>query len=526
MHASMPPSTEVVYVHSLRRAAEFFQEQGCSAWNLFAGTSLSSKLHEVVSEFFLEKYNIHFDFVPAVFAEKNKDKQEFLRQQHPNVQQLCGDVMELSAAAIDNIKHKDDTRRSLLPRCDLLDAGVPCQSRTSASNNAAANINCVQKGTELTGLGWKGTLSCVRANQPHIGCCECVPGLAQVDTSDSPISDAHFMVQELNSLGMWAKFSDVDTLDYAHLQDRKRLWWQFARMKRCFWSEASRWNHDLMTVFKLQPFQFSGDDFLTHDHADRKAEAMEVGLPVLADFGRRIPCNRAPLNIGKADAGWKFDHFNICRANSVQWPVNLQTVGTPSLIVVDGLRDREIEAACMADLFWPPRNSGIGSAVETVDINPDTKRIFKSHLHEDSCVKTPEEHQQTSAWGPWRQGLCTQIGSGKVLVRYKLPSPVPRPHGGEPYFHGIRLIEPLEAMRLIGWSDDCWVDSSRPKTLDDLDLYHNLAGNAFCFAHYIPVFCSLLSTFGRFSVDDGQGMDRALNASQPGPAASSSMGAS
>ena len=491
---------------------------------MFAGTSLSSKLHEVVSAFYLEKYNITFDFVPTVFAEKHRDKQEFLRQQHPDVRALCGDVNELSAAAIDNIKNKDDTRRCLLPRCDLLDAGVPCQSRTSASNNAAANINCVQKGTELTGLGWKGTFSCVNANQPHLGCCECVPGLAQVDTGESPISDAQHMVLELNSSGMWAKLSQVDALDYAHLQDRRRLWWQFARMKRCFWSEATAWNHDLMTVFKLHPFQFSEDDFLTHDHAARKSEAKAVGLPVLADFGRRR-CGHGQISHlnTKADAGWKFDHFNVCRVNSVQWPFDPEAIGTPSLIVLDGLRDREIEAACMADLFWPPRNSGTGSAVETVDINPDTKRIFKSHLHDDNSVKTPEEHQQTSAWGPWRQGLCTQIGSGNILVRYKLPSPVPKPHGGEPYIFGIRLIEPLEAMRLIGWSDECWVASSRPKTLDDLDLYQNLAGNAFCFAHYIPVFCSLLSTFGRFSVDDGQGMDRA---SLPRPAASSSMCAS
>ena len=121
----------------------------------------------------------------------------------------------------------------------------------------------------------------------------------------------------------------------------------------------------------------------------------------------------------KQSAGnWDVEHSQICRANNVQWPFD-EILKTPSIIQDAGLRDREYEVACMMDVFWPPHKvPGGRSSIESVDFSPATSRVMKAHLHEDTkVVKTPAEHKQSTAWGPWHQGLCTQIGSGKILIR-------------------------------------------------------------------------------------------------------------
>ena len=73
-------------------------------------------------------------------------------------------------------------------------------------------------------------------------------------------------------------------------------------------------------------------------------------------------------------------------------------------------------------------------------------------------------------------------------------------------------------MRLIGWSDECWEVPDVRKGAEDLDLLHNLAGNAFCFAHYLPVLCATISTFGRFGVEDSSGTDDGAAGAAPGNA--------
>ena len=345
----------------------------------------------------------------------------------------------------------------------------------------------------------------------------CVPGLAAIESRLSPISDATYMVQELNRINLWARFSDLDTVEYGHLQDRKRLYWKSARLPRSLWEQATEWDHNLLTVFKLTPWQFDAEDFLTHDNDRRKAEAEACGFPVLSDFGQKGAAAGGkeaggfrPTGSAKEGGGdWDIEHLHKCRANNLQWPFDCETFDTPIKIHFAGLRDRECEVAVMIDIFWPPdKVPGGRKPIETMDVNAATSRVFKQHLHDDTkVVKTPKEHVQTSAWGPWRQGLCTQIGSGKILIRYF----------DQGAFH-IRLVEPLEAMRLIGWSDEFWEVPDVRKGAEDLDLLHNLAGHAFCFAHYLPVLCATISTFGRFGVEDSSGTDDGAAGAAPGNA--------
>ena len=103
--------------------------------------------------FYSEKDNVDFSSSTSVLSEKKDLKRDFPREQHPTTQILSGDVSDRSSVAVQNIK-AFPPQREILPRADILDAGIPCQSRTSASSKAASNMNCAQAGKELTGLGW------------------------------------------------------------------------------------------------------------------------------------------------------------------------------------------------------------------------------------------------------------------------------------------------------------------------------------------------------------------------------------
>ena len=49
-----------------------------------------------------------------------------------------------------------------------------------------------------------------------------------------------------------------------------------------------------------------------------------------------------------------------------------------------------------------------------------------------------------------------------------------------------------------------WSQAPECKSEKDLDAIVNLVGNAFCFARFLPVFLSVLSTFGRYSTDNAE----------------------
>ena len=52
------------------------------------------------------------------------------------------DVHMLSAESAKNVADQDQENITWLPYCVLMDAGVPCTSRTPLSSKNAANVHC------------------------------------------------------------------------------------------------------------------------------------------------------------------------------------------------------------------------------------------------------------------------------------------------------------------------------------------------------------------------------------------------
>lgn len=486
MHVAMPAHLEMEYVLSMRRACNHFTESGgMPTWSLFAGTGLSSKLIVIVQDFFKTRYNIDLASHVAVLSEKNKQKLKFLQAQHPDAVVFSDNVNDLAMSAVTNCRiwrEGEHTRRAVLPRCSFMDCGTPCQARTPASNSSSNNVNCVQQQRETTGLGWKAASEAISAHKPLVGQIECVKELQALDLKTSPISDAQYIVNDMVKKGYWCTFSELDTTDYGHCQDRVRLWWPFCSCRPHKHAAATSWYSNILSSFKVVPWTFKAEDFLDHEKEVRKATAERLGLPLWSDIGIRK---------SQKDKDWAVEHMRLAQANGLSWPFNVETFASTTSLCFDGLRERECEVLCFVDKWWPPRTDANAPTLESFDINPGTMRVLKQHIDEWTLqVKPAETRSQTTSWGPWRRDLCTQIGSGKIVVRFQTDTG-----------HAARLVEAYESMRLIGWSDESWEADGLlgyDQKLERMDLIVNMVGNAFCWAHWVPVFCATMSTFGKF----------------------------
>ena len=187
-------------------------------------------------------------------------------------------------------------------------------------------------------------------------------------------------------------------------------------------------------------------------------------MPLLVDFGKRLSKST------KVDLDWKLDHYSICRANRISWPFLVDTFRSNSRIEFAGMFPRECEMTCIVDKLFPPQ-----ACVEFMGVNPTIVRLLQSFLDEDN---EPELDVT-----PWRAKSPTQVGSGKLICRWKLDPKEAAQHS--PLEYGIRVLEPYEQLRLIGWADsfDCHPQDT-VWTIELLELLVNLAGNAFCICHW------------------------------------------
>ena len=58
-------------------------------------------------------------------------------------------------------------------------------------------------------------------------------------------------------------------------------------------------------------------------------------------------------------------------------------------------------------------------------------------------------------------------------------------------------------MRCIGWDDRYWkVPRAEKMTLEEMELWVNIAGNSYCIWHFLPWYLSLLGTYGKYLNDN------------------------
>ena len=544
MHNALDVVTETEYVHSLRVLEAHFGGKHICKWSLFGGTGMSSRMCDELAAFWEERYNVKLAFDTYLFAEKAKKKIEFLRSQHPNVKVITDNVADLKGVSAVSV---GDRKSTILRPPDFVDMGIPCTARSSYnSTKKKENLNCVQEEREATGIGFmESKLVCFNHN-PGLAVAECVPALFEKsppvpgedgNAPEQKLCDAEWMCEEFRQQGWFATASELDTSDYAgEMCHRKRAWWAFISAHLGEHSAMQAWHTKLVHSFKLgDGLKFAGSNFVIMDYQERKDRALALNMPLLSDF-----LKTAQQCLGEPD--WKGLHLRFFQANGLTWPLQMCKLETRSVIIGKPLTSCECDKAYFLDAMFEPLHD-----LELLDINPQLAWILGSVVDEDGKVKR-EAGKTGLQRTPWHAGSPTQVGSGKLLVRQRLNDQDRIPKnvrmrqyvcyvciqvskhartrnnnnsfmlcmhyvaqclvhktkdrtrfGGKEFM--VRLLEPFEAMNIMGWSDlHHWVKMQPHdwETTESLELLFNLAGNAFNVFHVMPWLCASISVWGRF----------------------------
>ena len=245
------------------------------------------------------------------------------------------------------------------------------------------------------------------------------------------------------------------------------------------------WFYKVLGNFKISS-PLPPTRFIELDEEKRRRVASGLGMPLLSE----LTCDEKPQD----GMTWKKRSLCIYRANKCEWPVDFERHDTPSLIEVFPLRPREMDTAWILDTMFPPPSNPCILEPEVADANPELSRNLESYLDENDELRT-----DLNGRSPWRTKVPTLVGSGRFMVRHVDPT-IPA-HATCKRFV-VRLLEPFECFRLVGWQDFWWVPyqgkRARAFSASDLGLYFNLAGNAFSCFHYLPWMASMLATWGRY----------------------------
>ena len=261
----------------------------------------------------------------------------------------------------------------------------------------------------------------------------------------------------------------------------RRLLWACLKDIHPDWecSDIDRWFYRLFFQFKVST-PFKAIDFLEVNEEVCRAIADRLKMPLMSEF------TVVEREIG--NDGWKNMNLNIYRANGFVWLLDPDTHHSKSLIEYHCFRPRVIDSLFLLDVLFPPGQCE--EPFELIDVNPTLERMLESYVDEDFKLK-----DSLGARSPWKSWSPTLVVSGRLVVRHKIDGLRP---GASCYLHNVRLVEPFEAFRLVGWCESMWLPFEKEVTVRDMGVMLNIAGNAFSAFHYLPWICGMHSTWGRF----------------------------
>ena len=95
------------------------------------------------------------------------------------------------------------------------------------------------------------------------------------------------MCQTKRALGYLAICVQSNARSYGGWVKRLRGYWGDIYGIRCPHDIPSAWFTSLMSGFKLGPYKFNAEEFITLDDESRRQEAARIGVPTFDDLGPR-----------------------------------------------------------------------------------------------------------------------------------------------------------------------------------------------------------------------------------------------
>ena len=153
-----------------------------------------------------------------LMSESHPKKRVCLRMQFGYDAVMSNDVAELGKGMIH--------QHLMLPSHFFQEVGVVCISSCKLNQNAAGNLDCVQREIGATGKAYKYTCACIAVRSPAIISMECVEGLRQCSSQDKNyMSDVNWIIAQHRQMGYGAICLDMDAKGWGAWAARCRLYW-------------------------------------------------------------------------------------------------------------------------------------------------------------------------------------------------------------------------------------------------------------------------------------------------------------
>ena len=172
------------------------------------------------------------------------------------------------------------------------------------------------------------------------------------------------------------------------------------------------------------------DTFVYKDEGVYNECVVESGLPEWSTVGIRED--------KRGSDDWKSEHMQVCGANCIQWPVDVESQGQGKFRF-DGMTLREAEAAYILDKLWPAPLASYGETkVSFADISKGLGAVTYGLISEDTRQPLDPDAGvgEQSPWKPY------SVAGAKVAVRITTEDS-----------QVVRLLHPLEEFRMLGWCE-------------------------------------------------------------------------
>ena len=424
---------------------------GCS------GTDIGMICAQLVVDHICRKLDIHMGVTHVFSCENDDEKRRFLQSQF-HLHRLFADVQNLGRReAFDFISGK----MACPPPCTLFMAGFSCKSRSSLSKHAKTNLGCLQNrdASTETSSTFQGVFAYISKTLPATILLENVPGLAQ-KTSATAMSDAEWVLSELESLGYIARMFQFDAADYGSPASRERIYfaaWLVAPGKdlskvvdarsRSKLNDILGWMDQLMQCCCI-------DALLVDEFLDLRAEP-RCAVDVVSE------CTPAQGE-GPSAKVWEEEHCDAFRARGMKWPAAIKDVAPNTAFMGKTLSDRQAELLYYIHTVFPFSRS---TPIEFCDVNHSMGRLLG-----------PEERS------PWKKVAPCLTSKSVICMRYwQKDQVITRPLTG------------VESLALVGWDSAFYRGGSAGVSESCL---RSLAGNAFSAFAVAPMLLVVFSGIG------------------------------
>ena len=413
MLSQSEPSIFLECTHAFHNLPTLVDHHAMRHWSLNTHSCIDFKIMQAVTGLLKAKHGVDVGMeLSVVSAPGPSHRQHAAEEFGPAL--LVGSTVDLGSNMAENLL--GGSSRAIVPECEIMVFSF--RAGKVANVDLPLSGGAVQQAYGVVGEGIRAIDAVIKWHLPQIVIVECAHDLKRSAraASDTQLSDSDYLNRFMQTQGYWYTDRLVNHTAYGGSFDQVRWFSIFVRaVPQAKHDEATHFFDRVHNGMRGERGDLKTFLFLGTGELEECVENAQLTTNDAAPMPSRV------VN-PKVEAEWKAGHLKVCNNNGLIWPF----VGNDLV----GLTPREQELVLILDKLWPaPARSDF---IHFIDVTQKLSGILTGRVSELTGAILPD-------YSPWK----SEPVFGKCVMRYVC--------GGS---KGMRVLHPVEEMKLIGWSED------------------------------------------------------------------------